>query len=138
MRSVRQQYDLEVGSLLRLAITTHERWITAVVGMRVTLRIGFPSLTRQPGLHPFAQIARAMGVVGKFAVQSADAVPAGTCGCWTTCGQLGPMPSRPVVESEPSVDSGSSHDDYSNEHSTPTSIRSPVAGALRACSNRHQ
>ena len=49
VRSVRQQYDLEAGSLLRLGITTHERWITAVVGMRVTLRIVFPSLTRQPG-----------------------------------------------------------------------------------------
>ena len=63
VHSICQQHDLVVGFLLRLGITTHERCVGAVVGMRVTLRVVGPSLTRQPGLHPFAQIARAMGVV---------------------------------------------------------------------------
>ena len=68
VRSVRQQHGVVVGSLVWLGITAHERCIAAVVGMEVSLRVVIPSLTSRPGVHPFAQIARAMQAVGEAAL----------------------------------------------------------------------
>ena len=39
--------------------------------MEVSLRVVIPSLTSRPGVHPFAQIGRAMGAVGEAALVSA-------------------------------------------------------------------
>ena len=68
VRSVRLRHGLVIGSLLQLGITAHERCLVAVVGLPVSLRVAVPSLTSRPGVHPFAQMARAMGVVGEAAL----------------------------------------------------------------------
>ena len=64
VRSVRQAHSHVIGSLVELAVSTHERCVAAVVGSPVSTRIVVPSLTSRPGLHPLAQIAARMNLVG--------------------------------------------------------------------------
>ena len=64
-RSVRESHSAVINSLVWLGITRHERCIAAAAGSPISLRVVIPSLTSRPGVHPFAQIARAAGVLGE-------------------------------------------------------------------------
>jgi hypothetical protein len=65
VRSVREQHGAVLNWLVWLAITCHERCIPAVVGLPVSARVVVPSLTSRPGVHPFTEIIRSMGALGR-------------------------------------------------------------------------
>jgi hypothetical protein len=63
VRAVRQRHAVVVKRLLFLAITAHERCVGRVAGLAVSGRVGIPSLTNRPGVHPIQQMLRAMRAV---------------------------------------------------------------------------
>jgi hypothetical protein len=47
------------------ALPAHERCIGAAAGSPISLRAVIPSLSSRPGVHPLAEIARTLGVLGE-------------------------------------------------------------------------
>jgi hypothetical protein len=70
-RAVRERCSEIIKWLVLLGITHHERCIAAAVGSPVARRVVIPSLTSRPGVHPFTEIARAVGAVGQATLMSA-------------------------------------------------------------------
>jgi hypothetical protein len=62
-REVRQRCSSEIGWLLQSVLSLHEACLGAAVGKSITVRTTIPSLTYRPGVHPFAAIAKDLGVV---------------------------------------------------------------------------
>jgi hypothetical protein len=61
-RTVRARHARIVGALVETALSRHVGCIEAIAGMRISVRTTLPSLTFRPGVHPFAEIVRDLGV----------------------------------------------------------------------------
>jgi hypothetical protein len=65
VRKMRESRSALINWLVGLGITRHERCIGAAAGSPISLRVVIPSLTSWPGVHPLAEIARTLGVLGE-------------------------------------------------------------------------
>jgi hypothetical protein len=70
-RRERQRCGSIVREALRLAVSLHERCISAVVGQPVSARVVIPSLTNRLGIHPMTSIAESLGLMGDVALRPA-------------------------------------------------------------------
>jgi predicted amidophosphoribosyltransferase len=51
-----------VGALAEVALTRHSACVEALVGRPISVRTTLPSLTFRPGVHPFTQLVRDLGM----------------------------------------------------------------------------
>jgi hypothetical protein len=77
--AARAQHAAVIRRLLYVGIIRHERCIGRRVGQPVSLRVTVPSLSRRPGVHPFAAIAAALRAVddGRLALAASPRAVAG-------------------------------------------------------------
>jgi hypothetical protein len=75
-RSTRARCARIVGQLVDAALARHTTCLEAAVGAPISVRTTLPSLTFRPGVHPFAELVRGLGL---GTVDVLAAAPSATC-----------------------------------------------------------